>query len=46
MNALTDIAGLDAEPLGEGIGSAEARVRGAVRAGEVGLVLLEGTGPP
>ena len=41
MNAVTDIADLDAEPLDEGVGNAEARVRGAARAGEVGLVLLE-----
>jgi len=41
MNAVADIAELDAEPLDEGIGRAEARMRGVVRAGEVGLVLLE-----
>ena len=41
MNAVTDIADLEAEPLDEGIGHVEARVRGVVRAGEVGLVLLE-----
>ena len=41
MNAVTDIADLDAEPLDEGIGRTEARVRGVARAGEVGLVLLE-----
>jgi len=41
MNAVTDIADLEAEPLDEGIGRAEARARGVARAGEVGLVLLE-----
>ena len=41
MNAQTDIADQDAEPLDEGIGRVEARVRGVARAGEVGLVLLE-----
>jgi len=41
MNAVTDITDLEAEPLDEGIGRAEARVRAVVRAGEVGLVLLE-----
>ena len=41
MNTMTDIADLDAEPLDEGIGRVEARVRGVARAGEVGLVLLE-----
>ena len=41
MNAVTDIADLEAEPLDEGIGRAEARLRGVARAGEVGLVLLE-----
>jgi hypothetical protein len=41
MNAVTDIADREAEPLDEGIGRAEARVRGVARAGEVGLVLLE-----
>jgi hypothetical protein len=41
MNAVTDIAELEAEPLDEGIGPAEARARGVTRAGEVGLVLLE-----
>ena len=41
MNAVTDIADLDAEPLDESIGRVEARVRGVARAGEVGLVLLE-----
>ena len=41
MNAVTDIADLDAELLDEGIGRAETRLRGVARAGEVGLVLLE-----
>jgi hypothetical protein len=41
MNTVTDIADLEAEPLDEGIGHMEARVRAVVRAGEVGLVLLE-----
>ena len=41
MNAVNNIADLDAEPLDEGIGRLEARVRGVARAGEVGLVLLE-----
>jgi len=41
MNAVTDIADLDAELLDEGIGRAQARMRAVGRAGEVGLVLLE-----
>jgi len=41
MNAVTDIADLEAEPLDEGIGRAQARLRAVGRAGEVGLVLLE-----
>ena len=41
MNIMTDIADLEAEPLDEGIGRADARVRAVGRAGEVGLVLLE-----
>jgi len=41
MNAVTDIADLDAEPLDETIDRAAARVRGVARAGEVGLGLLE-----
>jgi hypothetical protein len=40
-NAVTDIADLETEPLDEGIGGAQARVRAVGRAGEVGLVLLE-----
>ena len=41
MNAVTDIADLEAEPLDEGMGRAEARAHGVARAGGVGLILLD-----
>ena len=41
MNAVTDIAELDAEPLDEGIEGVRARLRSLGRASEVGLVLLD-----
>jgi len=41
MNAVTDIAGQDAEPLDEGVEGARARLRALGRASAVGLILLD-----